>query len=449
MLCLPSAAGAQGIVKQKVAEKTRILLLLDGSGSMLEQWGRPTQTKISAAKSILTRIVDSLRQNKNLELALRVYGHRSPREAKNCKDTWLEVPFKANNHSEIIARIQDIKPKGVTPITYSLEQAAKDFPVNPGYRNIIILITDGIESCEGDPCATSRELQRKGVFLKPYIIGLGMLAERSLNCVGKFVDAKTPNEFHDILNQAIQTSFAKTTVSIELLDGARQPKETNVNVTFTNNLTGIAMYDFIHYLDAKGKPDSVSIDPVVEYDLMVSTVPPIYKKNVAIEPGKHNVIQISAAQGNLSFTQDGRKDNQVQLVIRKPEAPEILATQRTGEIVRYLEGKYKVETLTLPRRIFSVGIDAEKTYQLVLPAPGLVNFNTISSGFGALYEILDDGAQKWVCNTNNMRPQFALNLLPGNYKFVFRVKNANGAKYTAFKNFALKSGETKTIAVFN
>src|SRR5687768_18138567 len=93
-----TSAVGQTKVQQKLPEKTRILFLLDASGSMLEQWERPNQTRWSVAKSILTKLVDSLKQNSKLELALRVYGHRSPQQIKNCKDTWLEVPFKSKNH---------------------------------------------------------------------------------------------------------------------------------------------------------------------------------------------------------------------------------------------------------------------------------------------------------------------------------------------------------------
>jgi Ca-activated chloride channel homolog len=209
---------------------------------MLEPWGRvKNQTKISVAKSILSQIIDSLKQNTKLELALRIYGHRSLREVNNCKDTWLEVPFGPKNHDAIIAKLKEIKPKGVTPITYSLEQAANDFPMNAGYRNIVILITDGIESCGGDLCAMSRALQKKGVFLRPYIIGIGLQAEKTLECAGKFIDADTPGKFNAVLNQALEASFAKTTVSVELLDAANQPTETNVNVTFSTTLFTFAI----------------------------------------------------------------------------------------------------------------------------------------------------------------------------------------------------------------
>ncbi|HEY9007183.1 MAG TPA: VWA domain-containing protein [Ohtaekwangia sp.] len=440
---------AQKKLIQGVPEKTRILFLFDGSGSMLEPWGKPNQIKINIAKSILTQIVDSLSHNDKLELALRIYGHRSPREANNCKDTWLEVPFKPKNHKLIIDKINEIKPKGVTPITYSLEQAAKDFPGGIGYRNIVILITDGIESCGGDLCATSRELQKKGVFLRPYIIGLGLRAEKTLDCAGKYISAETPQAFHEELNKAIQATFSKTTVSVELLDARNQPTETNVNVSFVNSLTGISMYDFVHYRDSQGRPDSVQIDPVVDYDFVVNTIPPVVKRNVAIGLGKHNTIRIPVPQGNLQVQQEGRKDNNLEVIVREKDKTNIIHVQHSNETVRYITGKYEIETLTLPRRKFTVDIQANKTQNIYLPAPGIVNFNTISTGYGSLYEMNADGTQQWICNLDNLKANFTFTMLPGRYKIVFRVKNASGSKFTGFKVFDLTPGETKMLNVFN
>jgi Ca-activated chloride channel homolog len=448
-LFLCTTTFSQTKVQQKLPEKTRILFLLDASGSMLEQWERPNQTRWSVAKSILIKLVDSLGQNSKLELGLRVYGHRSPQEIKNCKDTWLEVPFKPRSHTLIIQKLNEIKPKGVTPITYSLEQAANDFPASAGYRNIVILITDGIESCGGDLCAMSRAMQKKGVFLRPYIIGLGLQTEKSLECAGRYIDADTPGKFNDVLNEAIETSFAKTTVSVQILDANNQPTETNVNVSFLNSLTGIPMYDFVHYRDSQGRPDTVQIDPVVDYDLVVNTIPPVIKNNVALLIGKHNVLSIRAPQGNVLVTQDGRRDNNLQALVREKGKSELIHTQRSNETVRYLTGNYEVETLTLPRRVFNIELQPNKTETILLPAPGIANFNTISTGYGSLYEIKADGTQVWVCNLNDLKSQFSLSLLPGQYKIVFRVKQTTGSKYTGFKKFTVKSGTTLAVNVFN
>ena len=147
------------------------------------------------------------------------------------------------------------------------------------------------------------------------------------------------------------------------------------------------MYDFVHYRDRQGRPDTVQIDPVVDYDLVVNTIPPVIKNNVALLIGKHNVLSIRAPQGNLVVTQDGRRDNNLQALVREKGKSELIHTQRSNETVRYLTGNYEVETLTLPRRVFHIEIPPNKTETVLLPAPGIVNFNTISPGYGSLYEI--------------------------------------------------------------
>ncbi|HTF19137.1 MAG TPA: VWA domain-containing protein, partial [Chryseolinea sp.] len=440
-------ATAQNKIQQKLPEKTRILFLIDASGSMMEEWQRPNQTRWTVAKSIMSKLVDSLKQNVNLELALRVYGHKSPQEQKNCKDTWLEVPFKARNHALIISKLQEIKPKGVTPITYSLEQSANDFPSGPGYRNIVILVTDGIESCGGDLCAMSQAMQRKGVFLRPYIIGLGLQSEKTLECAGKYVNADTPGKFYDVLNEAIESSFAKTTVSVGLLDASNRPTETNVNITFINRQTGLPMYDFVHYLDRRGLPDTIQIDPVVDYDIVVNTTPQIVTRDIQINIGKHNAVTIPAPQGNLVVQQEGRRDNNLQSIVREKGKTSTINVQGSNLPFRYLTGHYDVEVLTLPRRTFEAEIQPNKTKTILLPTPGVVNFNTISPGYGSLYEMKPDGSQQWVCNVNDLKSQFALTLLPGEYKIVFRVRQTTGSKYTAFKKFRLNPGQTLIVNV--
>lgn len=432
---------------QKSPENTRLLFLVDASGSMLDTWGRPNQTKVSVAKSILSKIVDSLRVDPKIELALRVYGHRYLPDQKKCTDTELLVPFKAGNHQAIIDKIRAINPKGVTPISYSLQQAASDFPVSSNFRNLVIIITDGIESCGGDPCATSLALQKSGVILQPYIIGMGLEAERSLECAGKFVNADTPGKFHDVINQALKVSLGKTTVSLELTGADRQP-ESNINVTFVNAITGLPAYEFVHYVDHQGKPDSVQVDPLIEYNLIVNTLPPILKRNVSIVQGKHTVVKIPVQQGNLRITEDGRSHSTLQAIIREKGKPEVVTIQPANISNRYLVGKYEVETLTLPRRTFIVDIQPEKTHTLLIPPSGIVNFNTISTGFGSLYELKEDGTQQWITSLDNMRAKFALTMLPGKYKIVFRIKNSGGSKYTSFKVFRVKPGQTVNVNVF-
>lgn len=436
----------QDINHQALPEKTRILFVLDGSGSMNAQWGRD-QSRMDVAKSILTRLVDSLRINPKLELALRVYGHRYTRQSNNCNDSQLEVPFGINNHNTIINEIKDITPRGVTPITYSLLQAAKDFPASAGYRNILILITDGVESCGGDPCQVSIELQKTGVFLRPFIIGLGVPGGKALDCVGKFIDAENSQSFNKILNESIETTFARTTASVELLNGANQPVETNLNITFLNAMTGTAAYEFVHYLDRAGKPDSVQIDPVLSYHVVVNTLPPVALKNVNIVNGRHNVIRVPAPQGTIIVKPEGT-GNPFAVLVRQRGKSATLQVQNSNVPYRYLEGEYEVETLTLPRRIFPVSLAAGKIVTITIPSPAAVNINTLAVGFGSVFEILDTGESRWVYTLDENRSRHFLNLLPGRYKIAFRARRSPGSKYTAIKHFEVKTGQTINLKMF-
>lgn len=436
----------QSVNQQALPDKTRILFVLDASGSMNAQWGND-QSRMDVAKGILTRLVDSLRVNPKLELALRVYGHRYSRQSNNCNDSQLEVPFRINNHTAIISEIKDLTPRGVTPITYSLLQAANDFPPNSGYRNILILITDGVESCGGDPCEASISLQKKGVFLRPFIIGLGVPGGKALDCVGKFIDSENSSSFNKILNASIETTFAKTTVSVELLDEEDRPVETNVNISFINSMTGTSAYEFVHYLDPSGKPDSVQIDPVLSYDVVVNTLPSVIHRQVNIINGKHNVLRIPAVQGTLMVKPEGR-GNPFTAVVRQRGKGAILQQQNSNHPYRYLAGEYEVETLTLPRRIFSVSLQGGKTVTITLPSAGAVNVNTLAVGYGSVFEILESGESQWVCNLDENRSRHFLNLLPGQYKIAFRARRTKGSKYTAIKNFEVSAGQTLNLNMF-
>lgn len=434
--------------QQKLPEKTRILFLLDGSGSMLAKW--ENTYRITVAKKLLEDFVDSLRTDTNLELALRVYGHQFDRRLKRCDDTRLEVSFAQENHDRIIQVLRNLGPKGTTPIAFALEQAARDFPDDGETRNIIIIITDGIESCDGDPCAVSLELQRKGIFLKPFIIGIGMDKnfEEQFGCMGSFYDAANISEFRDALDKALFQSLGETTVSVELLDIKNQPTETNVNVSFINHFTQTSAFEFVHYRDESGRPDSVEIDPVLSYDLVVNTIPSIRMNNVEITAGKHNVLKIKSPQGEININQPGHTEykNGVVAMIRKSDSHEILTTFNMPNHEKLLVGNYDIECTTLPRTVFkNIKINQNQTTELKIAQPGVVNFVATSKGIGSIYAIDDAGRQKWIYNLDENQLRNTVTIQPGDYKVVFRSENARGSKFTSIKEFEIKSGSSFNI----
>jgi Ca-activated chloride channel family protein len=178
--------GQPATKKQK--QLTRVLFVFDCSLSMSKKWENSTNMDIS--KKILQNTVDSLSRLEDVQVALRLYGHQhtvSPN--RDCKDTKLEVPFYKGNTAALKQKIKEAQPRGTTPIAYTLEQCGNDFPDNNS-RNIIILITDGIEECEVDPCKARMKLMEKGIVFKPFIIGIGLSVEqiKTFECVGDYYD---------------------------------------------------------------------------------------------------------------------------------------------------------------------------------------------------------------------------------------------------------------------
>ena len=431
--------------EQKPPEKTRILFLLDGSGSMLAEWG-PT-LKINVAKRFLAQFVDSLRTDPDLELALRVYGHQYHRKYQRCDDSKLEVPFGKDNHTQLIQKLNQVNPQGTTPLAYSLEQAADDFPEDENTRNIIIIITDGIESCEGDPCQVSLELQKQNIFLRPFIIGIGMEKsfDEQFGCMGQYFDAENIAGFRAALKKSIDQTLEKTTVSIELLDHENNPTVSDINITFVNDFTGVPTYDFIHYLDRNGNPDSVEVDAVISYDIKVNTLPPVIEVDPGIVPGQHNLIKIKCPQGSLQIRQRNHSEykKDVEVLVYKQGSDQILKSLNIEESHDFLAGNYDIRITTLPMiELNDIPISPLELNTIDIPAPGILNTKSSFTGIGSLYLQQDNGASEWIYNLPDNQVETSIALQPGNYKLVFRSKNALGSKFSKIKTFTIQSGRT-------
>ncbi|MEY5048953.1 MAG: hypothetical protein RLZZ175_2312 [Bacteroidota bacterium] len=453
LLGMSNFAHAQFDKKKEEPKLTRILFIFDCSGSMLANW--ENDSRMNNAKKVFSELVDSLKNKKNLEIALRCYGHQYDKVFQNCKDTKLEVPFLLGPKcfDMVKAKVKTLVPRGNTPIAYSLEQGANDFPNDPNVRNVIILITDGLESCNGDPCALSLALQKNKIFLKPFIIGLGVDDDwgKAFECMGQFFEAKTVGQYKSILSQILGQTLNKTTVSVKLLDLYDKPTETNVDVTFVNNVTNEPVYDFIHYLDAAGNPDTLNIDAVISYDVIVNTTPPRIKRNVYLEGGKHNVIEIKCPQGTLNVNFEGGANDYKNLnaIVSPTDSVNTLHNIKVGVKDKFIVGTYDVEVLTLPRIVFKeVSINQSQTTNLKIPQPGVLSIPLATPGWGSLYQVLPGGEHKWIYNfDNNSKIQTAIQ--PGDYKIVFRAKGSKGAQYTDVQYFKIQPGVTTMVKLFN
>ena len=424
---------------------TRILFVFDASQSMYGRW--QSDTKFSIAVHLFSNILDSLKNVKNLQVALRVYGHQKQFPPQDCNDTKLEVPFAPDNFARIKHVLKTIVPKGTTPIAFSLEQAGNDFPPCNNCRNIIILITDGMEECNGDPCLVSHDLQKRGIILKPFIVGIGKNFAESFDCVGTYFDATDEKEFTHALNVVISRVLNPTTAQVNLLDEYGKPTETNVNMTFYDAVSGKVENNFVHSFNNKGVPDTLEIDPMLTYDIVVNTIPPVHKDSVKLTSGKHNIIAIEAPQGYLAFKTTGNMTlKYLPVLIRKKDEKATLNIQQFDQVEKYLTGTYDVEVLCLPRILVkNVVIAQSHTTTVEIPVPGTAVIQRNTNGYGSVYQD-NNGELTWLYNLkDNPSQQETLILQPGKYRVVFRSKFSNRSEFTTEKSFTVESAETVTV----
>ena len=192
-----------------------VALVLDASGSMNAKLA-DGQTRIDAAKKAVIDLVSRL--DSNTRIALRAYGHQSPTQKKDCKDTALLVSFAplASNRAEVIARAQGLQAHGYTPITHALTAAAGDVATEQGIERVVVLISDGQETCSSDPCVAARALAEADAKLVIHAIGFGVgaAARMQLQCIanvarGSYFDANSTSDLTSVLGKAALTKAAE------------------------------------------------------------------------------------------------------------------------------------------------------------------------------------------------------------------------------------------------
>ena len=188
----------------------KLLFVIDFSQSMEESLNG--ETKIDMVKSVMEKYLPEIPST--IPTGLRIYGHKCGFTAYHaCKASELTVPISLNSKTDIITKLSEFSPRGMTPITYSLKQAVSgDFGDYKGLKHIVLL-TDGGENCDESPCKYAIELSK---FRPDFIIDviafnigeqddLEQLECTALVTKGKFYQADTKSELMDIMGKIIDS----------------------------------------------------------------------------------------------------------------------------------------------------------------------------------------------------------------------------------------------------
>jgi Ca-activated chloride channel family protein len=171
--------GTTATVAQQTAAPSKAIIVFDASGSMYGQV--PGGVKIDIAKKAVSDIVGTA--DPSMELGLMAYGHR---KKGDCEDIELLVPPQAGSSAAILKAVAALEPKGKTPLTAAVIQAAKYLKFEEAKASVI-LVSDGVETCDKDPCMAAEELERLGIDFTCHVIGFDLKPGESsgLECLAK------------------------------------------------------------------------------------------------------------------------------------------------------------------------------------------------------------------------------------------------------------------------
>ncbi|PWK62256.1 VWA domain-containing protein [Roseicyclus mahoneyensis] len=202
---LPIAALAQQV------DRPNTILVLDASGSM---WGQIDGiNKIVIARNVIAELLADLPEDTSL--GLTVYGHR---ERGSCTDIETIVSPAPFTRDRILQAVNTINPRGRTPMTDAVVAAAQSLRYTEEAATVI-LVSDGIENCNPDPCAMARALEEAGVNFTAHVVGFDVAAEpearAQMQCIaentgGLFLTADNAAELSSALQQVVQAPIAET-----------------------------------------------------------------------------------------------------------------------------------------------------------------------------------------------------------------------------------------------
>ena len=215
--CSLFLAGTTAVLAE---DRPNTILVMDGSGSM---WGQIDEVaKITIAQEVMEDLLNTLPEDQSLGLI--AYGHR---ERGNCTDIELMIEPGPSRRDAIAASINEISPLGKTPMTDAVIAAAEALRYTEDSATVI-LVSDGVETCNPDPCAAARILEETGVDFTAHVIGFDVggdaEATAQMQCIadetgGLFIPASDAGELAEALTAVVEPEIATVPITFRAVIG--------------------------------------------------------------------------------------------------------------------------------------------------------------------------------------------------------------------------------------
>jgi Ca-activated chloride channel homolog len=165
----------------------RHMLVLDISGSM---WGQiEGKSKIEIAREAVSSLMDVWPETAHVGIV--AYGHR---RKGDCGDIETVLPLGPLNREQVKKVVNSLTPRGMTPLSASVRHAAEELKFTE-HKATVILVSDGIENCNMDPCDLGKELNTLGVDFTAHVIGFDVseMDQSGLKCLAESTGGVYPS----------------------------------------------------------------------------------------------------------------------------------------------------------------------------------------------------------------------------------------------------------------
>lgn len=375
-----------------------------------------SDSKLRVTQQVLTDLLDSL---DDIHLALRVYGN----QLKNADGTRMEVPFGADNREALRRKLRTLLPGGPGKASTALSKCRNDFPDGTNARNIILLVTDG-QQRDKDLCTLAGQMQMSSNILKTFILCIDPDGSAGLDdCGGMVTHLRNEEHLAQTLMDMFRMTDRKAFLTLGLVDTEGKPCETEVPVVLFDHLSHAPKYSTLYSYDPEAEQDTLEVDPLIMYDIVFYTQPPVTVTNVLLKAGQHRHVAATGGEGQLSVTMPDTRiswsPGDLPVLVRRQGERETVVLLRLGEETTLLAGQYDIEVLTTPpTRIEGVQLFSGLPTSLQIAVPGqLALTKPADATAGALF-LLEGNRRTWVCNLDPSSPTDRLVLMPGDYQVV-------------------------------
>lgn len=439
-----TAARGQGATNGGQQERTRLLLILDCSNSMWDTW--QSNSKIKVTQQVLLSFLDTVSTLDNVDVALRVFGHLNSKHFS----TLLEVPFDQDNIYRLQSKIKTLVPQGECAAASALNNSLSDFPHDGGSRNIILIITDGMDDCESSLCDVARQVKQSGTVAQTFIVGIGSPDnfQHTPDCAGWFIMVPEEERFAQVMREILFRSNQKAQVFFRVTDSDHKPYETDIPLVIYDHFTHAVRYSTIYHYDTEHPLDTLNLATYSTYDFTFFTQPPFHLRNWPATQFSH--LEVYAPSGSLRLYQDTKRTTaqpaNYTVLVRQHDSTQLLATQPLGARRNYRAGRYDIDVLsTPPIHLSNVAIRDGAATDLLIPLSGRLALNKPKENCTGSIFVLRNGSMQWVCDLDPNAPSERIELMPGEYQVILKPQKSTSYGSVRTARFTITAAKQTSV----